>query len=202
MTKVKICGITRFEDALFSLEAGADALGFVFYKKSKRYIEPKKAKEICEKLKKYNIKTTGVFVNEKAETINEFSFLDYIQMHGFETNEECEKLKKPFIKNIRAIEEIKTYKKATAFLVDAADTKDWGGTGKLSDWVLAREIKNKEKPLVLSGGLNESNILDAINSVNPDWVDVSSSLESRTGIKNHKLIKSFFDKIKDYKEHL
>lgn len=200
MVKVKICGITNIEDAKLAAELGAWAIGFIFYPKSSRYILPEKAQEISKKVKKYGVKTVGVFVNEPPEKINEiskFAQLDYIQMHGMESATDCKKLKIPYVKNIRIINELNSYDNAFAFLVDASDTQNWGGTGKLADWNLAKEIKAQNKFLVLSGGISSSNIEKALTDINPDVVDVSSSLEISPGVKNHKLMKEFFEKVKN-----
>lgn len=198
MVKVKVCGITNIEDAQFAAELGIWAIGFIFYPKSPRYIAPEKAGEISEKIKEYGVKTIGVFVNETSDIINKtakIAQLNYIQMHGMESAVDCDKLKLPYIKNVRNISEINDYNDAFAFLVDALDTQDWGGTGKLADWDLAKEIKIQNKLLILSGGLSVDNIEKAIMGVNPYVVDISSSLELSPGVKNHNLMKEFFDKI-------
>jgi len=198
MVNVKICGITRIEDALLAKELGAWAIGFIFYPPSLRYISPEKASEISKKLENSGTKKVGVFVNEKPETINEIAEtvgLDYVQLHGHETIEECTELNLPYIKTIRNINEIEIYNNAFAFLVDAVDTENWGGTGKLADWELAKTIKNTikgDKPLILSGGLSSDNIREALLAVNPDFVDISSSVESEQGIKNHSKLTEFF----------
>lgn len=199
MLKVKVCGITKLDDAILACSLGAWAIGFIFYPKSKRYINPIEAEKIASTVKKYNVKTIGVFVNEDIETINKISSivsLDYIQMHGIETKETCAKLNKPFIKNIRNIAELEQYSSASYYLIDANDINNWGGTGKLADWEFAHQIKKLDMPLMLSGGLNTNNIEEAVFMVNPDIIDISSSIEETPGIKNHKLMKDFFDKIK------
>ncbi|MBR2069142.1 MAG: phosphoribosylanthranilate isomerase [Candidatus Gastranaerophilales bacterium] len=196
--KVKICGITNLKDALAVQEFKASAIGFIFYPESKRYIEPKKAREIIKELK---IKTVGVFVNENPNKINDIideTGLDYVQLHGIEPLKDCIKLKKPYIKIVRNKEDLKTYENAQFFLVDSQNTKEWGGTGKLADWDFACEIKNK--PLILSGGLNKDNVISAINYVKPYAIDVSSSVEKTQGIKDYELLKQFFDKIKTGRE--
>lgn len=203
MVKVKICGITKIEDAILAAELGVWAIGFIFYDKSPRYISPEKAYVISDEIKKYGVKTIGVFVNETVENItktaNEVQ-LDYVQLHGFESVSDCNKLKIPFIKNIRNIDEVINYNKAFAFLVDASDTQNWGGTGKLADWDLAKEIKEQGKPLILSGGLSSANIEKALKEINPDIIDISSSLEISPGKKNHNSMREFFEKIKNLKE--
>ena len=198
MVKAKICGITNIEDAILAAELGAWAIGFIFYEKSPRYIEPPKAQEISNEIKKTGVKTVGVFVNESAENINKTAKiveLDYIQMHGTESIIDCEKLELPFIKNIRSIDEINDYNKAFAFLVDASNTDTWGGTGTLADWDFAKKIKALHNPLILSGGLSFNNIEKALMGVEPDYIDISSSLEISPGVKDHKLMKEFFEKL-------
>ena len=192
--KVKICGITNIYDALLAQNIGASALGFIFYPESKRYIEPKLALEIIKNIK---IPSIGVFVNENADKINEiadYTGLNYIQLHGIEPIETCEKLKKPYIKVIRTINDINIYQNASYFLVDAIDNNNWGGTGRLSDWEFAKNVKRK--PLILSGGLNSDNIIYAINYIKPYGVDISSGIEKEKGIKDPDKMKEFFDKIK------
>lgn len=126
--------------------------------------------------------------------------MDYVQLHGKETAFECNQLEIPFIKNIRSPDEINDYNKAFAFLVDASDTQVWGGTGTLSDWDLAKKIKAQNKPLILSGGLSLDNIEKALKEVKPDFIDLSSGLETAPGEKDHIIMRKFFEKIKDLKE--
>lgn len=200
MVKVKICGITNIDDAKLAAELGAWAIGFIFYEKSPRYILPEKAQKISKEMNKYGVKTIGVFVNESPYKINkiaQIAQLDYIQMHGAESAIDCDKLEIPYIKNVRKINELTDFDKAFAFLVDASDTQNWGGTGKLADWDFAREIKVKGKRLILSGGISSSNIEKALSEIDPDYVDFSSSLEVSPGIKDHQLMKEFFEKIKN-----
>lgn len=201
MIKAKICGITKVEDAILAAELGAWAIGFIFYPKSPRYIAPEKAYEISQQIKKYGIKTIGVFVNETSENIKIIANtvgLDYIQLHGKEPAYECNKREIPFIKNIRNINEINDYSQAFAFLVDASDTQNWGGTGNLADWELAKKIKEQKIPLILSGGLSSDNIEKALLEVNPDYVDLSSSLEKTPGEKDYSKMQEFFEKIKNF----
>ncbi|MFN8672256.1 MAG: phosphoribosylanthranilate isomerase [Candidatus Sericytochromatia bacterium] len=206
--KIKICGITKIEDALLAIELGAWALGFIFYPKSPRYIEPEKAKEIIEKIPK-NIKTVGVFVNEnleKVEEIGKTTNISTYQLHGEENNDYCEKLSKEVIKAFRfktkeeleIIEEYKNNKNIIAFLVDAFSKEAYGGTGHRADWDIAKEVKNYGN-LILAGGINEKNINSAILSVNPYAIDLSSSIESEYGIKDHKKTKDFFEELKNDK---
>ncbi len=198
MTKIKVCGITLKKDAQYCALIGVDYIGFIFYPKSKRFIEVDKVKKIVESIKG-EIKTIGVFVNETSSTMNEIAQLiglDYLQLHGVEPLKTCNELRFPYIKNVRGDKDIEIYKNAKFLLVDAQDKTNWGGLGKLGDWEFAKKIKNKGKNLILSGGLNENNINKAINTINPDVVDICSSLETAPGIKNLHSIKNIFDKIK------
>lgn len=200
MVKAKICGITKIEDAILAAELGAWAIGFIFYPQSPRYITPENAYKIAQKMKKFGTKTIGVFVNETGKTVNQIATiadLDYVQLHGKEPIDECNKIRLPFIKNIRNTDEINDYNQAFAFLVDAPDTNNWGGTGNLADWNLAQNIKAQKKTLILSGGLSPDNIEKALLEVNPDYVDISSSLENAPGEKKHSKMIDFFEKLKN-----
>jgi len=200
MVKVKICGITNLEDARAAVEAGYDALGFVFYKKSPRYIPPLRAKEIISQVPKEIIKV-GVFVNAPEKTIKNIAktcHLDILQFHGDETPRFCQKFKsyriiKAFrIKDKIGAQEILRYK-TFAYLFDAFSRRKWGGTGETFDWSLLCQVKH---PIFLSGGLNTSNVQQAIKTVHPDWIDVSSSVERMPGQKDYKKIKKFIEAAK------
>ena len=200
---VKICGITNLEDALFSFFSGADALGFVFYKNSPRYIRPQKAANISGILPK-NIKRVGVFVDEKALTVKRIARLcrlDMLQFHGQESPEYCKKFKGyKVIKVFRisrqedlvGISKYKTF----AFLFDSFSKVKPGGTGNKFNWkILAQTVRMK--PVVfVSGGLTAGNVKKAIKLLKPDWVDASSSLESRPGKKDHQKIQKFIQAVK------
>lgn len=201
--KVKICGITNIEDAKAAADAGADALGFVFYKKSPRYIAPKKAGEIISKLPKKALKV-GVFVNAPEKIIKRIAKLcnlDMLQLHGSETPELCQRLKgykiiKAFrVKSKIGLKDILKYK-TFAYLFDAFSKSKAGGTGKGFNWELIANIKNIKHPVFLSGGLNESNVVKAIRVVHPDWIDASSSLELYLGKKDILRLRGFIKKIK------
>lgn len=199
MVKAKICGITKLEDALASVNAGCEALGFVFYKKSPRYIAPEKAKEIIRHIPKEIVKI-GVFVNENEKEIIRIAKLcklDMLQFHGKETPEFCERFKGKY-KVIKAFrvkgcvdrKKVARYK-PFAFLFDTFVPAKAGGTGKMFDWRLIRHIDDLKRPVFLSGGLTAKNVEDAIKCVKPDWVDVSSSVEKSAGIKDHKKVREF-----------
>lgn len=196
--KTKICGITNIEDAQASIKSGCDALGFVFYKKSPRYISPGKAKDIIAQLPKSIIKV-GVFVNSNEQTIKHIAKtcgLDILQFHGDESPGFCSRFKDyKVIKAFRVgdgfgLENILKYS-PFAFLFDTYSESEMGGTGKRFNWKMIRHVGGIKRPIFLSGGLTEKNVREAIDSVKPDWVDVSSSVEAAPGKKNHKKVEDF-----------
>lgn len=206
MTKVKICGITNLEDARASVGTGADALGFVFYKKSPRYITPQKARDIIKQIPK-NIIKVGVFVNARQSLIKhiaKFCGLDILQFHGNESPEFCKKFKgykviKAFrVKNKIDLKNILRYR-TFAYLFDTFVKSKIGGTGKRFNWHELTYLNNIDRPIFLSGGLNEKNVKEAIKCIRPSWVDVSSSVEIKPGQKDHKKIKAFIKVAKSTK---
>lgn len=204
MAKIKICGITNFEDALNASKFGADYLGFIFYKKSPRYITEQKAKQVIKKLP-LKVKKVGVFVDEKINAIKkivDFCELDIIQLSGSEYAIYIKKLKKICgkkiikvfrIKNKKDIKSIKKYK-ADYIMLDTYKKGTYGGTGEKFDWSLIKNI-NKKK-LFLSGGLNSSNVRLAIKEIKPYAVDVCSSIESSKVKKDFQKMKEFIDAVK------
>lgn len=204
LAKVKVCGITNLEDAKAAIEAGCDALGFVFYKKSPRYINLKKAKNIIRIVPKTIIKV-GVFVNAKEKTIKRIAKmckLDMLQFHGDESPEFCNKLNgykiiRAFrVKDRLDLKNILKYK-TFAYLFDTFVKERIGGTGKKFNWNLIKDIRDKiRRPIFLSGGLTKNNVREAIRIIHPDWVDVSSSVEIRPGKKDYRKIKEFIKEVK------
>lgn len=196
--KVKICGITNLEDAKDSINAGCDALGFVFYKNSPRYISPKKAVRIIRKLSSAVVKI-GVFVNAREKTIKRISKLcrlNMLQFHGDEPPEFCRRFKdKKIIKAFRVKEKIDFRNvlryKTFAYLFDTLVREKFGGTGKIFNWKILGNQGMINKPIFLSGGLNKKNIQKAIEIVHPEWVDVSSAVEIMPGKKDRQKIKEF-----------
>jgi len=199
MTPVKICGITNKEDALCAAGCGAAALGFIFYPPSPRYIKPADARKIVGVLPDDLVKV-GVFVNEKPKEIKrivEYCGFDMIQLHGDETPEFCREF--PSAQVIKAVElkneadfvYAKNYH-VGAILVDSRHVGLYGGTGKKANWDFACRIRNK-KPLILSGGLNEKNVAEALKVVAPAALDINSGVESEPGKKDHaKLARIFY----------
>ncbi|MGO8987405.1 MAG: phosphoribosylanthranilate isomerase [bacterium] len=194
MVEIKICGITNISDALIAAECGADAVGFIFYPQSQRYVAPAKAKEIIQKLP-CEISKVGVFVNHEIEEVKEivqFCGLDLIQLHGDEPPEYCAQfpmsslIKAVSCRTRKEIQELKNYP-AGAVLMDGRDPGHFGGTGKISDWRLAIRVKETH-PLILAGGLNKENIRKAIETVKPQAVDINSGVEISPGKKDPRKV--------------
>ncbi len=197
--RVKICGITTPGDALLAVEAGADALGFIFYPKSPRYITPKEAGSILAQLPPF-ITTVGVFVDEKPKRVREITAeagLNTVQLHGQESPAYCENMGKSVIKALRVrgeqdIAEMHAYN-VSALLLDTYKKGALGGTGEVFDWDIAvKAVANGLKtPVILSGGLTPSNVSDAVKRVRPYAVDVSSGVESGPGVKDRDKVFAF-----------
>jgi len=201
MIKVKICGITNLEDARAALEEGADALGFVFYPKSPRYIDYQKAADIVQTLPPFVI-TVGVFVNESKETILKgvkAASLSLVQLHGNESPEFCNSLGLRIIKAIRIsvsgdLDQIKNYS-VQGILLDSFHEDLYGGTGRPFKWDILKGLAFKN-PIILSGGLDPENVRDAVDRLSPYAVDVSSGVETSPGIKNREKMKRFIQNAK------
>lgn len=200
--KVKICGITNLDDAMAAVDCGADALGFVFFEGSPRFIPHEKAKIIIKKLPSF-ITTIGVFVNEKPERIEKIiglTDIDVVQLHGDETPEMCD-ISKRVIKAIRvkyleSLEPIKNYKdKVSTFLLDTYAPDIPGGTGQVFNWDIAIDAKQFGR-IILAGGLTPDNIIEAVRRVRPYGVDVSSGIELAKGKKDHRKMKLFIERAK------
>lgn len=196
-TRVKICGITRLEDALTAIKFGADALGFVFYEKSPRKISADQAAEIVLKLPAF-VSVVGLFVNAQpieVENILSKVHLDILQFHGDETPAECRQYQLPYMKAIRVqvgtnlLQYDLDFYDAKALLLDAYTEGLAGGTGQVFDWGLIPN--NMSNSIVLAGGLNADNITDAIQQVQPYAVDVSGGVEQEKGIKDADKIVAF-----------
>lgn len=196
-TRIKICGITRSEDAVVAAAAGADAIGFVFYRDSPRYIEPRRANEIAAGIPPF-VSTVGLFVDAAPAAIEACMRelrIDYLQFHGNESASFCSQFGVPFLKAIRVrpgqdlLQYAANFSSARALLLDAFVDGVPGGTGQGFDWTLIP--RNLPLPIVLSGGLSPDNIREAVRSVNPWAVDVSSGVEVAKGIKDADKITRF-----------
>ena len=198
--KIKICGLTNAEDAQAAAEAGADALGFVFYRKSPRYVELPVAKAIISRLPPF-VLPVGVFVNEQVKVVRDIMDecgLAFAQLHGDESASYCDSLARPVLRAIRlqgrgdllALAEYKGRVQVRGFLVDAFSERAYGGTGRLVDWTLAAEAA-KATHILLAGGLTPDNVQEAIRQVRPYGVDVSSGVEASPGKKDPEKVKAF-----------
>ena len=196
-TRVKICGITNLADALAAIEAGADALGLNFYKKSPRHISLKTAAEIASYLPPF-IMRAGVFVNADEDIVTRAigeCGLSLLQFHGDEPPDFCMQfglmsMKAFRIRDAESLKEIPNYP-TDAYLLDAYSPGARGGTGEKFNWNLAIEAQKFGKPVFLAGGLTPENVGDAVRKVRPFGVDVSSGVESSPGKKDHAKIRAF-----------
>ncbi len=202
-TRVKICGITRVEDALAAAAAGADAIGFVFEPKSPRHVDPKRAATVAHALPPY-ITVVGLFVDAAPETVHEalrHVSLDLLQFHGNETPEYCRAFPKPYVKTIHMTSDVnlhaedRRYADAAGLLLDTYSPAAAGGTGVAFDW--SRIPSDLNKPLILAGGLTPANVAEAVRRVHPYAVDVSSGVEVAKGIKDAKKISAFIEAVRN-----
>ena len=203
--KVKVCGITNAEDALAAIEAGADALGFIFYEKSPRYVVPAVAANIIAGLPPL-VTPVGVFVNEGLATVRsimETCRLAMAQLHGDENVSYCRELARPAMKALRlkdrgsllALAEYQGRGGVRGFVLDTFSELAYGGTGQITDWGLAADVA-KSTPILLAGGLTPENVTEAIGIVRPYGVDVSSGVESAPGKKDHAKMRAFVDAVR------
>jgi phosphoribosylanthranilate isomerase len=195
--RVKICGVTRVEDALAAAAAGADAIGLVFVEKSPRFVRFEQARAIVSALPPF-ITIVGLFVDASASRIREVLGqvpLDLLQFHGRETPEDCQQYGYPYIKVVRMVPGVdlvaaaQQYREASGLLLDAYDPQIAGGTGATFDWT--QVPPNLGKPVILAGGLTPENVARAIQAVRPYAVDVSSGVEQSKGIKDAAKIAAF-----------
>ncbi|HZV98286.1 MAG TPA: phosphoribosylanthranilate isomerase [Methylophilaceae bacterium] len=196
-TRIKICGITRVEDALAAVEHGCDAIGLVFYDKSPRYVDIKQAAEIVSRLPVF-ISAVGLFVNASPNQIQETLAqvqLDLLQFHGDESAAECRSYGLPYMKAIRVkadtnlLQYAADYSDAKALLLDTYTEGVAGGTGQVFDWSLIPA--DMPLPVVLAGGLTAENVTAAIRQIRPYAVDVSGGVEAQKGIKDADKIAAF-----------
>ena len=192
MVKVKICGITNWSDARHAVEAGADFLGFNFYRQSSRYIAPAAARRIVQRLPE-KVESVGVFVNEPEREMLAIARrvgLDYVQLHGDETAEVVSRMRRSFrvIKAIRVrdsfrVSQLAIFKHASSILFDGFDAHLRGGTGTSFNWKLAKSAGRKRQ-IFLAGGLTPENAAEAVSAARPFAIDVCSGVESRPGKKD------------------
>ena len=197
MTKVKICGFTEAENAREAAIAGVDAVGLVFYDKSPRNVNIFRAQEIIEGLPPF-VNRVGLFVNANPSFVDEVLCevpLDTLQFHGDESLLDCSQYQMPFIKSLRVKPETNVFQvadefsSASAILLDSFNPSAYGGTGEAFDWSLA--CVDISLPIILAGGLNETNVSVAISQVKPYAVDASSGVESAPGVKDIDKIVAF-----------
>ena len=201
VVRSKICGITRIEDALIAAEAGADAIGLVFYAKSPRAVSIQQARDIVAALPAF-VTTVGLFVNASREELNDVLAgvaLDLLQFHGDESPTECESYQRPYIKALRVkpgddIAQLAApYAKARGILLDTYVPGVPGGTGAAFDWSLVPS--GLPQPVILAGGLSAANVRAAIEQVRPYAVDVSGGVEAGKGIKDAAKIRAFMQAV-------
>jgi phosphoribosylanthranilate isomerase len=200
-TRVKICGITRAADARAAAEAGADAIGLVFYPPSPRYLSVERAREIRDALPPF-VQTVALFVNADAAQVAQVIGRVHpalLQFHGEETPGFCEQFGLPYVKACRvkkgvsALEYLRPFSQAAAWLFDSF-VPEYGGVGESFDWSL---VPKTDKPVILSGGLSSMNVAEAIRRVRPWGVDVSSGVESGKGIKDAAKIAAFIAEVRN-----
>ncbi|HEY5683038.1 MAG TPA: phosphoribosylanthranilate isomerase [Sulfuricaulis sp.] len=201
-TRVKICGITRLEDAIAAAEAGADAIGLVFEPKSPRSVKPEQALIITRALPPF-VTVVGLFVNAASDTVKTILKrvpLDLLQFHGDETPEQCRRYPRPYIKTIHMRDDVnlhdhaRRYADAEGLLLDTAVANVAGGSGQVFDW--NRVPSGLDKPVILAGGLTPENVAEAVHTVRPFAVDVSSGVEQSKGIKDAKKISAFIEAVR------
>jgi phosphoribosylanthranilate isomerase len=203
MTLVKICGITNWPDARLSVDCGARLLGFNFYPRSPRYIQPEAARRIVRKLPK-GVDAVGVFVNEPLDVVKSIGYaakLDFVQLHGEESPGIVQQLSDAYgvIKAFRVrpgfrVATLNRYTGAAAFLLDGFDRTLRGGTGNVADWTVARRAK-KYGFVFLAGGLKPDNVAAAIRAVRPYAVDVASGVELGPRKKDPQKLRAFFEAV-------
>ncbi len=201
MTRIKICGLTRTEDVIDAVYCGADALGFVFYEKSPRHVTLEKAIQLTEFVFPF-VSLVGLFVNPEEAYVREvlkFVPLDVLQFHGEESPEFCSRFGRPYLKAVRVkpgldlIQYATLHQGAQGLLLDAFVEGTQGGTGVTFDWTLVPQ--DLPLPVILSGGLQASNVSEAMLKIRPYAVDVSSGVESAKGIKDSGKIAAFINEV-------
>lgn len=215
MTKIKICGITRADDAHMAAELGADFLGFIFVPDSPRYIDPKRAAKIIAQvqwsggkgtrhdgrpIESHPLHCVGVFRDASVEEMKRISAIagnEYLQLHGNEPDEAVRAVGKPVIKGVSVGETVPVVATSAEWLLfDTHDAQKVGGTGRTFDWSLLARVP-RSKPFFLAGGITPDNVADAIRAVRPDAIDVASGVESAPGVKDQAKLRKLFDRVRE-----
>ena len=192
---VKICGVTRADDALAAVEAGANAIGFVFWPESPRFVDPYRARVIAARLPPF-VTAVGLFVNQPAAYVNSVASLvrlGAVQLHGDETPAFAADIVAPIIKAL-PVGAADAWPRETTLLLDAHDPVRRGGTGRTIDWSAAAAVASRRRVL-LAGGLTQDNVAAAISQVHPFGIDVSSGVERAPGVKDHQRLRALFEAI-------
>ncbi len=202
-TRIKICGITRAQDAAQAVACGADAVGFVCYERSPRFVAAERLRELAAALPPF-VSPVLLFVNAKADQVERrLAEVPHalLQFHGDEPPADCERYGRPYLRALRMgegvdlLDSARLFRSAIALLADAPSA-GFGGSGKLFDWQKLPAPSQRSLPLVLAGGLNETNVADAIANVRPFAVDVSSGVESAPGVKSAERLQQFCDAVR------
>ena len=195
---VKICGITRPDDAAVAVECGASAVGFIFWPKSRRWIEPEAARAIVRLLPPF-VTPVGVFVDETAAHVNvvaDLVGLGAVQLHGDEDTDMLAELERPVVKAVGRVDgTISRWPERVTVLVDADDRVNHGGTGAKADWAGAATLAGTRR-VILAGGIRPENVQDAVATVKPFGIDVSSGVEDAPGVKNPERIRALFEALR------
>jgi phosphoribosylanthranilate isomerase len=197
---VKICGITRQQDAEAAIDHGASAIGFIFWPSSPRFIDPYRARKIAKALSPF-VSIVGVFVNQPREYINGVASLvplSVVQLHGDETPDFASHLSRPVLKAVTRSGSARDWPKPAMLLVDVHDPVQRGGTGRVVDWSMAATLA-RERHIVLAGGLTPENVAEAVAAVQPWGIDVSSGVEESPGIKDERRMAALFAAIHQWR---
>jgi phosphoribosylanthranilate isomerase len=196
---VKICGMTRVEDAMAAVDAGAGAIGFIFWPASPRFIDPHRARKIAAMLPPF-VTAVGVFVNQPLDYVNGVSSLvrlGAVQLHGDETPAFAAAVTSPVIKAMSlGAGDVQAWPAEVRLLLDVHDPVVRGGTGRTIDWTAAADVA-AQRQILLAGGLTPDNVADAVARVRPFGIDVSSGVERAPGIKDHRRLQALFEAVHD-----
>lgn len=203
MTRIKICGLTRAEDAMLCAEMGADFCGFIFVPSTPRFIEPEKAAAITQPIREREKRPrlVGVFRDASADYIRDIASLvglDMVQLHGTETDDDIRAIGLPAIKTFRVgdtLPDTTSHPAAEWFLFDTFEERRSGGTGRRFDWSLLA-MYPRTKPFLLAGGISPDNVAAAISLVRPDALDIASGVEYEPGVKDHAKIETLFHRVR------